>query len=149
MLKRSSNQELCYKIAVVWPFGLIPKIGFLPYMPGTWGSIPAFFTVLIFHLFLPVSFFQEFQTGGIIISLVIGLLVIPNAVRKISIEEGGKEFRFDKETEFDFHKIVIDEVRGVFVACSTVFLFAMPWWWLIVAFALFRIFDIKKPWLIR
>jgi phosphatidylglycerophosphatase A len=39
--------------------------------------------------------------------------------------------------------LVWDEVIGMWIA-----LFAAPtqWWWMIVGFALFRLFDIWKPW---
>ena len=43
----------------------------------------------------------------------------------------------------DPQAIVLDEVLGFLLACI-----ALPagWIWLVVAFALFRIFDIGKPW---
>ena len=42
--------------------------------------------------------------------------------------------------------LVWDEVIGMWIT-----LFAAPasWWWMLVGFALFRLFDIWKPWPVR
>lgn len=51
----------------------------------------------------------------------------------------------------DYGGIVFDEIVGFLVACAP--LLAVPlssqWPWLLAAFALFRFFDILKPWPIR
>lgn len=50
-----------------------------------------------------------------------------------------------EDAEHDPSWIVIDEVAGVFIACA-----GQPGWWLLVAFAVFRVADIvKEPVLVR
>ena len=67
----------------------------------------------------------------------------------------GKRRRYDKKDgeDFDYQEIIIDEVHGQAIAGAPVFFFALAWtqslFWLFLSFALFRVFDIFKPWPIK
>jgi len=102
-------------------------IGFLPKMPGTWGSLAAFGL----YLLIPASFFLGFN---LIFSLPVLLLFCLLAVFVSS--------KAEEILGHDSGHIVIDEVSGYFV--SVMFL---PHNWLIglYGFILFRVFDIAKP----
>lgn len=107
-------------------FASFAGIGFLPFAPGTWGSLAAALILFFFPL-----------NNLIIFAALIGLLSVLGAVASHIIEKN--------EGLEDPGWIVIDEVVGMWIA-----LFALPHNPVIffVAFILFRFFDIKKPWLI-
>jgi phosphatidylglycerophosphatase A len=102
-------------------------IGFLPKMPGTWGSVAAFGL----YLLLPAA---ALSGSGLYISIpallffcLISVFVSTKAEQKLG---------------HDSPHIVIDEVCGYFVAVMF-----LPKSLLIgvYAFVLFRVFDIAKP----
>jgi len=99
--------------------------GLLRPAPGTWGSIAA----------IPFGFLIHWVFG------LVGLLVAIAIMFPIGVWAAQK---FDEKSgAHDSGTIVIDEVVGIWIA-------AIPaatniWIWLI-AFILFRIFDILKPW---
>lgn len=93
--------------------------------PGTWGSLAA----------LPLAWLL-LQLGGnvllawsIIVGFVVGWWASSHYSRAIKVKDPGE--------------IVIDEIVAMFLV-----LLATPldWIWWIVAFGLFRLFDIWKPW---
>ena len=100
-------------------------VGLLPKMPGTWGSILA----LILWYFLLAS-----QQLWLILTLcvVVFLLGWYATHRLTSRDKLGDE-----------PQIVVDEIVGMWIA-----LVAIPhsWWIGILAFLVFRFFDIAKPW---
>jgi phosphatidylglycerophosphatase A len=99
-------------------------IGYCPIAPGTAGS----FAAMILYLFLPVSIVAH-QYFWLVV-----LLFIP-----ISFYFTG---RAEKRMERDDKRIILDELIGYFV--SILFLprsLAIA----VIAFALFRLFDIFKP----
>ena len=49
----------------------------------------------------------------------------------------------------DHGGIVFDEIVGFLVTCTPLLMLGLSSWWLIAAFALFRVFDILKPWPIK
>ena len=103
-------------------------IGFLPKMPGTWGSLAAF----AIYLLLPAGLFlgnaSLFSLAALLLFSLVAVFLSSRAEKKLGHDSG---------------HIVIDEVCGYFV--SVMFL---PQSWLIglYAFAFFRVFDIAKPW---
>jgi phosphatidylglycerophosphatase A len=103
-------------------------IGFLPLTPGSWGSLAALpFAWVISDLW---------GTGGLAIAAVIALLVgwwASTTVAKASAVE-------------DPGAIVIDEVAAQWVVLLVVPPAPLPY---ALAFLLFRIFDIWKPWPVR
>ena len=104
------------------------KVGYLPLAPGTWGSI---FAILVWWIFLkdldPLIF-------GIIIILFFFIGII---VSNVIIDQNGNN---------DPSHIIIDELVGQWLA-----LWILPdgYFYIIIAFILFRFFDIIKPWPIR
>lgn len=103
--------------------------GFMKPAPGTWGSIGALpFAVIIF-----------------------GFLGLWNFIAAIALVTligywASKEFENETKTH-DNSMIVIDEVAGQWVALIPVFLFiGLNMTYIILAFGLFRLFDILKPW---
>ena len=110
--------------------------GYLPYAPGTAGSLVAFFIVATcFHLNWPGN--------GALLSLnsVLILLVVVFFVLGIYVCN-----QLEKEWGHDSHKIVVDEMVGLWI--SLLFI-QINWINLFLALILFRLFDIFKPWPIR
>lgn len=106
---------------------LIPTffyVGFLPKMPGTWGSIAAFVVFLI-----PNTYFFY----SIIIFTIISLLISIPLINKI-------EGKYGNDPSF----VVIDEVLAMWVIFMFDFI-ANSWILLILSFITFRFFDILKP----
>ena len=102
--------------------------GFLPYAPGTWGTLAAFFISAI------IGFLFEKETQIIFIFITLSVFVLGVIVSA----EAEKESR-----EHDPAWIVIDEFAGSFA----VFCFVpVSYLSLSVGFLFFRIFDIYKPW---
>lgn len=100
--------------------------GLAPKAPGTFGSLAA----------LPFAVPLVMYTGSIGVffaGLLIGFVGVPIVDRYL------KEFgRADDPSE-----VVIDEVAGMWIALSVV---PFTLWGWVLAFALFRLFDITKPW---
>lgn len=101
--------------------------GYIPFMPGTFGSIAAYAV----YLLLPNALYE----GVAMWYSLAGLAFISF----IAVYISGKA---EKDLGADAPQIVIDELCGFFVA--TLFL---PKSWLIGLYALvlFRVFDIAKP----
>ena len=102
-------------------------IGNLPKAPGTWASAVA--TLLAPIVFLPLP-------GALRITVALGVYLV--GVQAAS------------RTEVLLHRhdpgcVVIDELLGQWVALLATPSHA-PWWELLLAFVLFRLLDITKPW---
>ncbi len=104
--------------------------GYLPRMPGTWGTIGAVLCSLFFQNFSPFVLFL----------ITISTTLVGLFVSEISLKA-------QNYSDMDPSWIVIDEVAGYFWAISLISL-ARPLdcMQLILAFIFFRIFDIMKPW---
>lgn len=102
-------------------------IGFSPVAPGTFGSLAA----------LPVCLLISLMSVGSA-SIFVGALV----VLSIWIAHAAEKLEAQKDPK----QVVVDEICGMAVA-----LFAMPFTpvFIIGGFALFRVFDILKPFPIR
>lgn len=99
-------------------------IGYLPAMPGTWGSLAA----------LPLWWVMQHLLGPRGYALAwLGLLAV-------SLWAAGAAW--DTLGEVDHPAIVLDEVMGLLAALAWV---PPKWPWVILGFALFRVFDIAKP----
>lgn len=99
--------------------------------PGTWGAAAACLVWFAASGLFPMSEGQRswFTLGAVIAVTVIG---IPAATR-VERESGGRDPGF----------VVIDEVAGQWVALIHAH---ADWASLLLAFLLFRFFDILKPW---
>lgn len=107
----------------VEPAGLSPKA------PGTMGSLVAI--LLAPFIFLPFSL----PVRAIILLMLffIGGMACTRAEKLLGKKDPGS--------------IVIDEVLGQWVAIFPYV--SLAWWELAIAFALFRLFDISKPWPVK
>ncbi|BAV92515.1 phosphatidylglycerophosphatase A family protein [Candidatus Desulfovibrio trichonymphae] len=117
-------QDMC-----VLAFCRLGVAGLAPKAPGTWGSAVA--CLLAPFVFLPFSY-----TGRV---LALVLIFIAGGLAAMRAEQllGRK----------DPGEVVIDELLGVWIALSP---FEKPGPGIFVAsFALFRLFDIWKPWPVR
>lgn len=122
-------------IRAVVTFGYV---GLIRPAPGTWGSLVAVLLALALH-----------EAGGTALLPVLVLGVTALGFWAVPRAIAGQE---DKDPS----EIVIDEVAGQWLAlCFTL----LPLWWhgvsalaawpgVVVPFALFRLFDIWKPWLV-
>ncbi|MGR9043841.1 MAG: phosphatidylglycerophosphatase A family protein [Gammaproteobacteria bacterium] len=101
--------------------------GLVKKAPGTLGTLAA---VPVFWIFSQFGFM--YYSGLTVLALVAGIGICGDAANKLG--------------EHDFGGIVWDEVAGFLV---TMWWMPLTWQTLVVGFALFRLFDIIKPWPIR
>ena len=97
-------------------------VGYLPFAPGTWGSLLACLIV----------YFSPSLSNPIIIALIMAAgIVASDRARGIEADPG---------------RVVIDEFVGMLVAVAG---HSVTFWGLTKGFILFRAFDILKPYPIR
>ena len=101
--------------------------GLAPVAPGTFGSVVG----VVFALALtPLGF-----TIAALVTLVVtaaGFWICGESARRLGVH--------------DHPGIVWDEIAGMMIAMLAA---PLNWWGVLFAFALFRVFDIWKPWPIR
>ncbi len=124
MTKRIPGLNLANPIHLL-AFGFGSGVG--PKAPGTWGTLAA---VPIFLLMQDLS-----------LVLYLGLVAVITVVGFWLCDATAKDLRVH-----DHPGIVWDEIAGYLIT-----MIAAPsgWLWLVIGFALFRLFDILKPWPIR
>jgi len=98
-------------------------VGFLPFMPGTWGTLAA----------VPLWWLLA-QSGP----WGYGLGVAALLVMALWAAGPAQEYLGRK----DHPAIVVDEVAGLLVALAWT---PVKWQWILIGFVLFRLFDIWKP----
>ncbi len=109
-----------------------PALGFgsglAPRAPGTVGTLVA--VPIYYYLLQPLSL--ELYLAVCAVAFLIGIWFCGAAAKSIGVHDHGG--------------IVWDEFVGLWIACI-----ALPpgWLWLLAAFALFRLFDIWKPFPIK
>ncbi|GLQ47685.1 phosphatidylglycerophosphatase A [Dyella lipolytica] len=102
--------------------------GLAPVAQGTFGSLAAILPwLLLRQLSLP------FNMLVIVIGFAIGVWACDIAGRALGVD--------------DHRSLVWDEFVGQWIALLPALL--APWWAVIAGFALFRLFDVWKPWPIR
>jgi phosphatidylglycerophosphatase A len=119
-------------------------VGYMPLAPGTWGSLLAvgiYLVVRIGILSHPTDTPQIVGTRGflageilvIVIVTIGGIWAASRTERVLKVKDPGK--------------VVVDEVAGQFIALLPVPLMRIGAWavFVIMAFLLFRFFDIVKP----
>ena len=107
-------------------------VGYTPVAPGTAGALVGGVLFYLLSLILSNYGLGFYSIQSVLIALTIIVFLIGlNAIRKL-----------EKTWEHDSQQIVIDEVVGVWIA-----MLFIPATWLnyLLAFVLFRIFDITKP----
>jgi phosphatidylglycerophosphatase A len=126
--KQPSHQDLVRQVIrdpVHWPaFGF--GTGLMPFAPGTWGSLPG---VLLWWVLPKDPLLQAAVAAG---GFLIGIWLCGESARRIGVHDHGG--------------IVWDEIVGMFL---TLMVAPPDPWWALVAFVLFRVADIWKPWPIR
>ena len=101
--------------------------GLAPFAPGTFGSIPG---LILFWLTLDFGLYAQV---GIAVALALaGIWICGESARRIGVHDHGG--------------IVWDEIVGMYV---TLFVAPVSVVGFVLAFVLFRIMDIVKPWPIR
>jgi len=124
-------------------------VGYLPLAPGTWGSLVGIGLYLIVRGALMKAFFsiaaeRHFQLLHIYYGIVAFELAI---ILAITLFGTWAAARVEKQSATkDPGKVVIDEVVGQYIALLPVpVVLGGGWWPVILAFILFRFFDIVKP----
>lgn len=101
--------------------------GLMPKAPGTWGSLLAIPLFLVLHPYGRLTY-----VAVVAVLFVVGVYLAGRTARALGVH--------------DHSAIVIDEVVGMLATWVA----ADPGWLTIpVGFALFRLFDIVKPWPVR
>jgi phosphatidylglycerophosphatase A len=124
-------------------------VGYLPLAPGTWGSLVG---IGVYALVRGAAMKFFFAAGAgrnfNLLHVYYGVIAIELvAVFAISLAGTWAASRTEKLSgKKDPGKVVIDEVAGQFIALLSVpFILGTAWWTAILAFVLFRFFDIVKP----
>ena len=115
-------------------FATLFGVGLLPFAPGTWGSL--FGLILFFYTNIYLSINVEFFYLLLLAIILSAILVCYFATKMLS------------DNEKDQKAIVIDELAGVWIAFIPVSGIVMMQEFLtysVLAFLLFRVFDIWKP----
>jgi phosphatidylglycerophosphatase A len=100
--------------------------GNAPSAAGTWGSLAALPLGYVMH----ITFGMEALLVAVALSFVVGMMA-------------SNRYMKEHHTHHDPKEVVIDEVCGMWLVLA----FVPPTWLgYAVAFALFRLFDIVKPW---
>ncbi|HMB29539.1 MAG TPA: phosphatidylglycerophosphatase A [Blastocatellia bacterium] len=112
--------------------------GFIPFGPGTWGSIVG--------LLIAYGLIAAFGSDALLLQNVLIAAGLVSAALGVWASDRAEKI-FDRK---DASQIVVDEVFGqiisfVFIAPYLAGLGASWRWWMIAGFALFRAFDIFKP----
>jgi phosphatidylglycerophosphatase A len=103
--------------------------GLSPIMPGTMGSLLA----------IPIWWFcfQQLALGPYIVMLIVATILGVYFCQRTAVDMG----------VHDHGSIVWDEFVGMWITLMVIPLH--NWQWIVLAFVLFRLFDMWKPWPIR
>jgi phosphatidylglycerophosphatase A len=101
--------------------------GLVPVAPGTAGSLPG-----LLLAYLTLSLGTEWRIGILIALIAVGIWLCGESARRIGVH--------------DHPGIVWDEITGMYLTLLVVPPQIVSW---LLAFLLFRLFDIWKPWPIR
>jgi len=124
-------------------------VGYLPLAPGTWGSLVGIGLYLVargvaMKLAFDLGAQRNFNLLHVYYLVIAFELVVVSVVALVGTWAASRTERLSAKK--DPGKVVIDEVAGQFIALIPVpFVLETAWWAFIVAFILFRFFDIVKP----
>ena len=119
---KKSKRELIKHPVHFFSFGF--GTGLMPKAPGTFGTLPA---IVLVWLFAPLD--VAAYMGVVVFAAIIGIYLCGATAKAMG--------------EHDAPAIVWDEIAGYMIAMIAV---PVSWQSLLLAFVLFRIFDIIKPW---
>jgi phosphatidylglycerophosphatase A len=109
-------------------------LGFLPKMPGTWGTLGAFFCAYCIGKFLGKTS-SSVWLYLTLFTTFLGLYTSHCVLKYTNFQEADPSW------------IVIDEAAGSFLTLYLVSLYiSIDFKILVIAFVFFRIFDMFKPW---
>lgn len=123
-IRQKVASDLWFFLAFGFGSGLAPRA------PGSWGSLVG---LMLYILAVQVAGLNQiYYVASVIIAFVAGIFICDRVSRELDVHDHGG--------------IVWDEIVGIWLV-----LVALPvgWYWPLIAFALFRLFDIGKPWPIR
>jgi phosphatidylglycerophosphatase A len=122
-------------------------VGYLPLAPGTWGSLVGIGLYLLIRGVLMktlLSVTVKSNTVYLFYAVVAFEVVFVSSLSLLGVWAASRTEQLSGKK--DPSKVVIDEVAGQFIALIPVpFIIKTGWWWFILAFILFRFFDIVKP----
>lgn len=101
--------------------------GLAPKAPGTAGTVVA----IPFYLLLAQTN-QWIYAGLILLGLLFGIWLCGRSAESLGVHDHGG--------------IVWDEIVGFWI---TMFMAPVGWFWILIGFGFFRLFDILKPWPIK
>jgi phosphatidylglycerophosphatase A len=119
-----------WRVAICTWFGA----GLLRPAPGTWGSLAAALMAFAVLLVLPPETARWVLLFAVVLTTIAGVMCAPAAIARFGVK--------------DPSQVVVDEVVGTWLAIAILpaHVLAQPMLAVIVALALFRVFDIAKPW---
>ncbi len=123
-------------------------VGYLPLAPGTYGSLIGIGLYLLVRGTLMTALWSLAARNRLNLLHIAYALITLELVAIVLIVKAGiwAASRAEKLSGVkDPSKVVIDEVAGQFLALTTVPLEYESWWSILLAFGLFRFFDIVKP----
>lgn len=124
-------------------------VGYLPLAPGTWGSLVGIVVyALVRGAAMQFFFGLDPRRNITLLHVYYGVIAVELAafavITLVGIWAASRTERLLGKK--DPGKVVIDEVAGQFIALIPVpFMVGAAWWTAILAFILFRFFDIVKP----
>ncbi len=119
-ISRRSKEACQLYLATLGP------LGWIPFAPGTWGSLAA--VLIAPWLFLPLH--PLLQVFLVLLLFVAGSWAASQAEKTLQQKDPGP--------------VIIDEFAGQLLVF--IFILQPGFWQLGVGFLLFRLFDISKPW---
>lgn len=124
-------------------------VGYLPLAPGTWGSLVGigvyvFVRGAAMKFFFGVAAARNFNLLHVYYGVIAVELAAAVVITLVGIWAASRTEKLSGRK--DPGTVVIDEVAGQFIVMIPVpFVFDAFWWPAILAFVLFRFFDIVKP----
>ncbi len=123
-------------------------VGYLPLAPGTWGSLVGVGLYLLLRglfmtLLWPLAARNQLNLLHIGYALVTLELIAVSVVSAVGTWAATRTEQLSGKK--DPGKVVIDEVAGQMLALTAIPMEFESWWTIILAFLLFRFFDIVKP----
>ena len=123
-------------------------VGYIPIAPGTFGSLVGVgvwigLRGILLALLWPVTQRSGLNLLHISYALTVGLSIAAVGVTLLGTWAGARVEKLHGAK--DPQKVVIDEVAGQLIALIAVPLHVQSWWTILLAFVLFRFFDIVKP----
>ena len=127
------NSPATNRIVLTHPLGWIASgfgVGLAPRAAGTFGSLAALLPWWLWLRHLPLAYYFVV----VVAAFALGVWASQWVIAKTKIEDPGV--------------VVWDEFVGQWLALMPLVVLPRAWPWIFVGFALFRLFDIWKPWLV-